>query len=193
MTHKLANIHQSWLCPCSDLCLLGNPCLVYFNPQELRPSRSHRLKLPDTEWLYSIPQGHHWGEEHYQTALRAGQPDFLCRLSVQPSVSGSPTACMSVLHHCAVMMNRRPTKRRRAGEGGGEEKEIMLCLFIALFHHGNNLIYSENFSIHLLLSPAKPIFYVHQCVCLCGSVCCQENRGKAGSSLFVTTTERATF
>lgn len=91
-----------------------------------------------------------------------------------------------VFHHCEVMMNRWPTKQRRAGERQGEEKRSCLCLFIALFHHGNHLIYSENFFIHLLLSLAKPIFCVHHLavsLSLRMFVYCHRNRENVGSSL----------
>lgn len=90
--------------PCADLCLLNNPGLVYSSHQELRTSRSHRLKhwVParhsGATLLHSprspVGGGGVGGGAHYQADLRAA--DFLWMLSVQQSVSSSPTACMHV-------------------------------------------------------------------------------------------------
>lgn len=70
----------------------------------------------------------------------------------------------------------------------GEEKRSCLCLFIALFHHGNHLIYSEHFSIHLLLSESKthflsvPWLRARAFVCVCVKECVKShgNREEAG-------------
>lgn len=126
------------------------------------------------------------GGLQYQADLSTEiQPAFPWMISVQQSVCFHFIYCVCVCSpslwcHDEWGANKaveRPRERR------GEEKRSLLCLFIALFHHGNHLIYSEHFSIHLLLSLAKPIFYLHQrCVWVCVSVCVRESREWGKSS-----------
>ena len=112
------NACQPRLCPCPDLCLLNNSCLVYFSRQELRSSRSHRLK----HW---VPARHSEDLLHSpRSPVGDGGGGCIIRLiweqliSVEPSVSSSPIACTCVLHHCEVVINRQPTKWRTGGGGG---------------------------------------------------------------------------
>lgn len=190
----------SWLCPCSCLCPLNNSLLAYFNPQEFRASSypcrpTHRVAAQHSRVTSpSSLQGHlRVGYSIRQISAQnfncfplddfssAGCFHFIYSLSLRVRVCSLSLWC-----HDEWVTNKAEERRR---ERRGEEKRSLLCLFIALFHHGNHLIYSEHFSIHLLLSLAKPIFYLHQhCMSVCVYVCMwvwesQRNRGKAPNSL----------
>lgn len=99
---------------------------------------------------------------------------------------------MSVLHHSAVMMNRRPTKQRRVGERGGEEKRSCSA-FLSLYFIMEITSFTLGTSPFISYCHRQNPFSMCTSVCVCVSACCQENRGKAGSSLFVTPTVRAAF
>ncbi len=185
------NLHQfPRLCPCSCLCSLNNSSLVYFNPQEIRVGS---YPCRPTQWV-AAQHSRVTSPSSLQGDLRAGDTvsggfehrnstcfplddfssavcfHFICCMCVHVCVCSPSLWC-----HDEWAANKAEERRR---ERRGEEKRSLVCLFIALFHHGNHLIYSEHFSIHLLLSLAKPIFYLHQCrvhVCVCACVCLWES------------------